>query len=178
VNKFAYVALGFVLVVAIVLSYAATRPSRYEIRRETTIAAPVSVVYPLIADLHNWPRWAPQDREDATMRRTFEGAASGVGAQSTWQSTGTAGAGSMEIVEAVPDKLVRVQVDWTKPFETRNVNTFELKAEGQSTQVIWAMEGQNLFPLKVMSVFVNLDRMLGRHFEKGLKDLKSAAEAK
>jgi hypothetical protein len=38
------------------------------------------------------------------------------------------------------------------------------------------MRGTNPFPAKVMSVFVDMNRMMGGHFEAGLANLKSAAE--
>jgi len=40
----------------------------------------------------------------------------------------------------------------------------------------WSMTGPNLFPMKLMSVFTSMDRMMGRHFERGLADLKAIAE--
>jgi uncharacterized protein YndB with AHSA1/START domain len=174
--KFPYVLIALVVAIGVVLAIAGTRPARFRVERSATIHAPVETVYGLIADFHNWPRWVPQDREDASMRRRFSGAASGVGAQSDWQSTGSAGAGKMEIVEATPGSLVRVRADWMRPFKTTNVNTFELAAQGADTQVTWTMEGPNLFPMRVMSVFVNMDKMMGKHFEDGLGNLKAAAE--
>jgi len=38
------------------------------------------------------------------------------------------------------------------------------------------MQGPNLFVGKVMSVFVDMDRMVGKDFETGLANLKAAAE--
>jgi hypothetical protein len=38
------------------------------------------------------------------------------------------------------------------------------------------MEGTNVFTLKLMSVFLGADRLMGKHFETGLANLKCAAE--
>jgi hypothetical protein len=111
------------------------------------------------------------------MRRVYDGPDAGIGAKSAWQSSGSAGAGSMEIQNAIPPSQVIVRVDWTKPFKTTNINTFDLRSDGSRTQVTWTMEGPNLFPMRLMSVFVNMDKMMGKHFETGLAQLKSAAEA-
>ncbi len=156
---------------------ASTRPARFRVQRSITINSDPGAVYPLIADFHHWPKWAPQDREDPTMRRNYAGPAAGTGAQSVWQSSGSAGAGLMEIQNATPSSQVRVRVDWTKPFKTTNINTFDLQSNGSGTQVTWTMEGPNLFPMKLMSLFINMDKMMGKHFESGLAQLKSAAEA-
>jgi uncharacterized protein (TIGR00290 family) len=65
-------AVVFVLVA--LLAYAAMRPSTFTVKRSTHINAAAGKIVPLIDDFHNWPKWAPQDREDAAMKRTFGGA--------------------------------------------------------------------------------------------------------
>ena len=39
------------------------------------------------------------------------------------------------------------------------------------------MYGPNLFMTKVMTIFVSMDKMVGKDFEKGLASLKQAAES-
>jgi hypothetical protein len=39
------------------------------------------------------------------------------------------------------------------------------------------MHGTNVYAAKLMSVFISMDRMLGKHFEAGVRDLKAAAES-
>jgi uncharacterized protein YndB with AHSA1/START domain len=146
------------------------------IRREITIEASPERIFALIDDFHNWRAWAPQDVEDPAMARTYSGAASGPGAVSTWQSTGSAGEGRMEITGASSPRLVTVKVDFRRPLEAHNVNTFEIVPVGSATRVTWTMRGTNPFIAKVMSVFANMDAMMGKHFEAGLSNLKSAAE--
>jgi len=141
-----------------------------------TIKASPEKVFPLINDLHNWPRWAPQDREDPTMKRTFSAAMSGVGATSRWSGSGNTGQGVMTISESDPPRSVTLAVDWQRPFATRNLNEFRLEPDGSGSRVTWSMTGPNLFIMKLMSVFTNMDRMMGQHFERGLHNLKAAAE--
>ena len=107
-----------VVCVAIVgiLVFAATKPDTFGIQRSITINAPPERVFALIDDFHQWPRWAPQDREDATMRRSYGPQSSGVGAVSQWKSDGNAGAGEMAITAAIPNSRIDVTVDWVKPF--------------------------------------------------------------
>ena len=47
---------------------------------------------------------------------------------------------------------------------------------GPATKVTWTMQGSNLYVMKLMSIFVNMDRVMGKHFEIGLSNLKKAAE--
>jgi hypothetical protein len=113
------------------------------------------------------------------MKRIYSGEDSGAGAVSDWQGTGNAGKGRMTIMEsAAPNKVV-VRVDFVRPFVAHNVNEFLLEQNepGTSTKVTWTMRGPNLFFMKVMGVFMNMDRMLGKHFEAGLQNLKIVSES-
>ncbi len=159
-----------------VLVYASTRPATFRVERSIAIKAAPETVFALINDLHLWKAWAPQDREDPSIRRTFSGPANGAGAVSDWDSTGSAGKGRMLINESVRPQTVTVQVDWAKPFKARNLNQFTLVPVEGGTNVTWTMNGPNLFVMKVMSVFINMDKMMGKHFEQGLSNLKDAAE--
>jgi uncharacterized protein YndB with AHSA1/START domain len=170
------VVIGVAIVVAGVFALASTRPDAMSIHRATIIKAPREAVFALIDDFHRWTSWAPQDLENPSMVRTFDGPVKGGGAISEWSGTGSAGRGRMEITESVPSSRVTVTVDFRAPFVAHNVNTFLLEPEGDSTRITWTMQGTNPFPAKVMSLFMNMDRVLGAHFETGLKNLKAATE--
>jgi uncharacterized protein YndB with AHSA1/START domain len=162
--------------IAVIIIYAAAKPSTFHGERSVTIEASPEKVFPLINDLHNWPRWAPQDREDPTMKRTFAGAESGTGATSDWSGSGDTGKGRMAITESISPKAVTVAVDWERPFAVRNLNEFHLEPDGSDTRVTWSMSGPNVFVMKLMSVFTNMDERMGQHFERGLHNLKTIAQ--
>jgi uncharacterized protein YndB with AHSA1/START domain len=173
------VTLAIVVVITGTLLFADTRPNIIQVTRSLTIQAPAEKIFPLIDDFHHWPGWAPQDKEDPTMKRIYSGEESGPGAISDWEGTGNAGKGRMTIMEsAAPNKVV-VRVDFVRPFVAHNVNEFVLEPSGPgtSTKVTWTMRGPNLFFMKVLGVFVNMDRMLGKHFEAGLQNLKIVSES-
>jgi uncharacterized protein YndB with AHSA1/START domain len=166
----------FLVVTVILLVLAATRPNTIRVQRSTLIGAPAEKVFALINDFHEWPRWAPQDREDPSMQRTYSGAARGVGAVSDWHGKGSTGRGRMTITDSVPAKDVIVTTDFVKPFAAHNVNEFALERSGDATRVTWTLRGTNLYAMKLMGLFVNMDRLMGKHFESGLANLKQAAE--
>ncbi len=173
------VTIAFVIAITGIFLYADTRPNVIQVTRSITIQAPAEKIFPFIDDFHHWPAWAPQDKEDPTMKRIYSGEQSGTGAISDWQGTGNAGKGRMTIVEsAAPNKVV-VKVDFVRPFVAHNVNEFVLEPSqaGTSTKVTWTMRGKNMFFMKLMGVFVNMDRMLGKHFEAGLQNLKMVSES-
>jgi uncharacterized protein YndB with AHSA1/START domain len=166
----------FAGVLAVVLLLAATRPKTFRIQRSLQIQASPETVFALIDDFHQWRRWAPQDRDDPSLTRTFAGVESGVGAASQWQSTGSAGKGKMTIVESVAPARIVIEVEFVKPLAAHNRNEFTLEPAGGATNVTWRMEGSNVFVMRVMGLFMNMDKMLGKHFEAGLRNLKAAAE--
>ncbi len=170
------IVLVVVVLLAGILLFAALKPDTFRIQRSATIKAAPERIFPLINDLHNWPQWAPQDREDSTMKGSFSGPETGVGAASEWSGSGNTGKGQMTIAQSDAPKFVALEVDFEKPFAAHNVNEFRLEPEGASTKVTWSMHGTNLYMMKLMSVFTNMDRMMGQHFESGLENLKAIAE--
>jgi uncharacterized protein YndB with AHSA1/START domain len=169
--------LGLIALVAVILLFAVTRSDTLSVARSITINAPAERIFPFINDFHNWPLWAPQDKGDGSMTRSFSGSPSGIGAVSGWTSKGSAGTGSMTISRAESPRFVSVQVDWTRPFRLQNQIEFILEpAPHNATTVTWMMHGPRNYPLKVISIFVSTDRIMGRHFEAGLQNLKSLSE--
>jgi hypothetical protein len=176
----ALVILKIIIVIAILiaalLAFAATKPNTFHIQALDHHQCSSREIFSLINDFHNWPAWAPQDKEDPTMARTYSGSSQGKDAVSYWDSTGRSGKGRMTIAESIPYTRISINVDFLKPFAAHNLNEFALGPAGSSTKVTWTMNGQNLYLMKVMSVFTNMDRQMGKHFEAGLDNLKSVAE--
>jgi Polyketide cyclase / dehydrase and lipid transport len=166
------------LLVAVLLGFAATRPSTFQIKRAQSIQAPADRIFPLIDDFHKWISWSPYEKLDPTMKKTFSGAPSGKGAVYNWAGNSKAGEGRMEIVEAAAPSRVRIKLDFLKPFEGHNTAEFTLEANGPATNVTWAMYGPVPFTMKVMSIFFSMDKMLGKEFAAGLANLKAIAESK
>ena len=114
---------------------------------------------------------------DTTMKKTYAGAPSGPGAVYEWEGNSNVGKGRMEIAEATPSSKVGIKLDFLKPFESHNRADFTLEPKADSTTTVtWSMHGQNIYIGKVMSIFVNMDQMIGKDFETGLANLKAIAE--
>jgi Polyketide cyclase / dehydrase and lipid transport len=169
------IGLAFVVLVAALLLFAATRPDSFSVERRIVIQAPAEKIQPLIADFHRWADWSPWERLDPAMKRTFGGPPAGVGATYGWQGNSDVGSGRMEIKAAAPDK-VSIQLDFLEPFEAHNTADFLLAPKDGGTEVRWVMSGPAPFVTKLMGVFVSMDSMVGKDFEKGLAQLKAVVE--
>ncbi len=165
-----------VVLVGAVLVYAATRPDTLHVQRATSIEAAPEKIFPLITDFRSWGSWSPYEKLDPAMKRTFSGAANGKGAVYQWEGNRQVGAGRMEITDVSPSSKVTIKLDFLEPFEGHNVAEFTLEPNGDSTNVMWAMHGPSLYIGKVMSIFIDMDNMIGRDFETGLANLKTIAE--
>jgi hypothetical protein len=171
----AIIAAVLLIAVAAVLVLAATKPGTFRVERATTIKAPRERIFALINDFHNWTSWSPWEKMDPAMQRRYAGPASGKGAVYEWEGNKKVGAGRMEIVDAAHSK-VAIKLDFLRPFEAHNNVAFTLEPQGDATLVTWAMQGPLPYIGKVMHVFMNMDRMVGKDFESGLANLKAAAE--
>ena len=165
-----------VIVLAAVLIFAATRPDTFRVQRATSIKAPPEKIFALIDDFHHWGAWSPYEKLDPAMKRTQSGAASGKGAVYEWQGDSKVGQGRMEITDASAPSKVVIQLDFIKPFEAHNIAEFTLEPKGDSTNVTWAMHGPAPFVTKVIGLFSDMDKMIGKDFETGLANLKALAE--
>lgn len=172
------IVVGVVLVVGIVvvLALAATKPDAFSVQRATNIKAPPEKIFALINDLHGWGAWSPYEKKDPAMKRTFSGAPSGKGAIYEWDGDKNVGKGRMEITDTSPPSTIVIKLDFISPFEGHNVAEFTMAPQGEATNVTWAMHGPSPFIGKIMHVFINMDRMVGKDFEEGLGNLKALAE--
>jgi uncharacterized protein YndB with AHSA1/START domain len=169
--------LGIVLIVlAVFLAFVATRPATFRIERTATIKAPPAKIFAMLEDFRRWTSWSPWEKLDPALQRTYSGSNSGKGAVYAWEGNKQVGAGRMEITDSAPSSRLAITLDFFRPFEAHNSIEFGLKPVGDGTNISWVMNGNNTFMGKAMSVFMNMDKMVGKDFETGLSNLKVEAE--
>jgi hypothetical protein len=110
------------------------------------------------------------------MKRTYSGAASGKGSVYEFDGNKEVGTGRLEIIDSEPPSNVVISLDMRKPFEGHNIIEYTLEPNGDSTNFTWAIHGPVPYLGKVMSIFVSMDKMIGKDFETGLANLKTIAE--
>ena len=175
IKKILLALLALIVVFVIVVTL---QPAEFSIARSTTIAAPPAAVFPHVNDLHQWEKWSPWEKIDPTMKRTFEGPATGTGSSYIWAGNDEIGEGRMTITESRPDEHVRIKLEFLKPFVATNDVIFSFKLDGSQTLVTWQMSGRNNWFFKAINLVMNMDKMCGDQFEQGLAQLKSITETK
>lgn len=153
--------------------------STYTVTRSRTIDAPPDRIFQLVASFEQWTRWSPWEGLDPDMERRYGGPDTGEGATYAWSGNRKAGAGRMEITRADEPQLVEIALDFTKPFKSSNVTTFTIEPAGEDrAEVTWAMTGPKTLMVTLLSPVMNMDKLVGRDFDKGLAQLAEVARPK
>ncbi|MEW6682444.1 MAG: SRPBCC family protein [Nitrospirota bacterium] len=166
------IALAVIIVVMVIV--VALQPSEFRIERTATISASAPVVFAQVNDFHNWDAWSPWAKLDPAMKKTYEGAPAGTGAVSTWAGNDQVGEGRATITESRPNDLIRIKLEYLRPFKATNTAEFTFKPDGDHTTVTWSLYGRNSFIAKAFGLVMDMDEMVGSQFEKGLASLGSA----
>jgi len=175
-NIILYILVILLLVLFVLVLFALAKPNEFSIRRSISIHAPPEKVYRLIIDFREWPKWSPWEKLDPGMRKTMSGAESGPGSVYEWDGNKKVGAGRMEITDAAPPSRIGIKLNFLRPFAAENRTVFTLVPAGDGTNVTWEMSGVNNLAFKIMGILMNMDKMVGRDFEKGLAAMKAEAE--
>ena len=153
------------------------------IERSTVIAAPADAITPLLANLHRWVEWSPWEGQDPNLQRTYGGEPGSVGSTYAWKGNRKAGAGDMTVTRIAPTE-VGLDLRFTAPFKSSSTCTFRLTentvertdSNARRTRVVWAMTSPQNLASRVMGVFIDMDKLIGGDFEKGLAKLRAAVE--
>lgn len=157
----------------------ALQPKQYRVVRSATIAAPPEAVFARINDFRAWETWSPWAKLDPAVKNTFEGPASGIGSVFKWAGNDKVGEGRMTLTESLPGQRIRIRLEFIKPFPSSCDTGFDFAPAAGGTTVTWTMTGENDFLSKAFCLFMGgMDRMVGPDFERGLANLKAAAEAR
>lgn len=166
----AVVVVGFLLV-------ASRQPETFRVERSLVMAAPPERPFALVNDFHLWPEWSPWVALDPNVVYTYSGAEAGEGAEVHWVGNSKAGEGHMTVLESTQSELVRIKLQFLKPFAALNTADFTFTPGNGQTNVIWTMHGDKNLMMKAFHMVMNMDKMVGGDFERGLAKMKSIVEA-
>lgn len=167
-SLFVMAGLGVVLAIVVAL-----QPSTYQVSRSAMINAPAERVFIKVQDFRSWSEWSPWYKLDPKAVHGYEGPSSGVGAVYTWAGNDKVGEGRMTLTQAHPFETIDIELSFKRPMEGTADVRFIFEPADDKTRVTWEMSGHNGFVGKLFGLFVNMDKMIGSDFEKGLASLDS-----
>ena len=172
-TTFLYIIVGLIIVIALMHMVA---PKYYDVNRNITINKPLPEVFQYLKSLKNQDNWSPWAEKDPNMNKTFTGVDGEVGCISAWVGNKDVGEGEQELTGIDENKEIKSQLRFLKPFKSTSDAYLRVEKEGDGTKVIWGFSGENKFPMTIMMLFMNMDKMVGKDFEYGLNKLKGILE--
>jgi hypothetical protein len=168
-------ALAAIVVIFVIV--VALQPADFRVERTTTIAAPQAELFAQVNDFHKWDAWSPWAKLDPDAKITFDGPQSGQGTVMTWAGNDKVGEGKMTLTGSQPSDLLKIKVNFVKPFEGSDTE-FAFKPAGDQTAATWSMHSHNnSFIQKAFCLVMNGKKVSGDDMEKGLAQLKTVAES-
>lgn len=170
-----YILYGILAIVVIFLLIAVFAPKKVKVERSVTIQAPQPVVFEKVRSLRAMHDWSPFIEQDPNIKIDYEGNDGEVGSVYKWKGNDKVGSGQQTIT-AVNDHRVDMNLEFKEPWESKATTFVDTKEDGEGTKVTWGFETETPFPMNAMMVFMDMDGMLGKDFEKGLNKLKAQSE--
>ncbi len=169
---------GVLILIVLVLVTALFVKKDYSVERELSIDKPKQEVFDYIKLLKNHNSFNVWSMMDPNMKQEFTGTDGKVGAKSAWDSEmKDVGKGEQIISKIVEGERVDFDLHFIKPFKGEAKAFMSTQASSEnSTKVKWGFEGRMPYPMNIMKLFMNMDKILGPDLEKGLGNLKNNLE--
>lgn len=169
--------IGICTLIGFILILAGMKPAHVVISRELEISASPDILFPYINNAKKSYEWMPWAESDPGAEVKFSGPSEGVGSASSWVGKNM-GVGTSEVIESIPNQLVKTGLKYTEPHEMNQIAEISLTMTARGTLVKWSVNGHNNFLFRIISVFIDIDKIVGDQFLKGLNNLKILAEKK
>jgi hypothetical protein len=166
------------ILVAIPLITALFVKKEYTIERSVNIDQPKQVVYDYVKLLKNQNDYSVWSKIDPNMKKEFRGIDGTVGFVSAWDSpVKEAGKGEQEIIRIIEGERIDYEIRFLEPMVSTDNAFMALKSNNEtSTTVTWGFFGKIKYPMNIMLLFMDMDAMLGKDLEGGLKNLQTKLE--
>ena len=164
--------------IALLLIIALFAKKSYAVEREIIINKPTSEVFNHIKFLKNQDNFSKWATMDLNMKKEYTGTDGTPGFISAWDSENKkVGKGEQEIKKIEEEKRLDTELRFIKPFAgvANAYMTTEPSGEN-STKVKWGFDSKMNYPMNIMLLFMNMDKMFGADFATGLSNLKAILE--
>jgi uncharacterized membrane protein len=170
--------IALVSLVALLLIVGLFMKKEYHVEREVVINKPKQSVFEYIKLLKNQNKYSVWATMDANMKTEFTGTDGTPGFISAWDSQEkNVGKGAQEILSVVDGEKVDYEIRFIKPFEsTSTASMATVSVNENQTKVTWAFTGKMKYPMNLMLLFMNMEKMIGNDLQKGLENLKGLLE--
>ncbi|MFT5586386.1 MAG: hypothetical protein ACI9VR_003984 [Cognaticolwellia sp.] len=159
------------------LGAAAMQPNGIAVERAVVIDAQPQDIWVHIADYNNFVAWSPSTEKDPKATREISTPAHGLGSTYAWSGNDAVGTGTMETITYQEPTKLEQQLTFTAPLESSSTVFYELTPVEGGTRVRWGFEVHLNLQMKMATLFMDMDEMLGGEYELGLANLGEKAKA-
>ncbi|NOQ28179.1 MAG: polyketide cyclase [Bacteroidales bacterium] len=174
--KKALIVLG--ILVAIPLIIALFVKKDYAVEREININKSNSEVFEYVKHLKNQDNFSKWAMMDPNMKKTYKGTDGTVGFVSAWESNNKdVGKGEQEIIKITEGERIDFELRFLEPFQAVEPAFMSTESVSENqTMVKWGFSGHMNYPMNLMFLFMDFEKMIGEDLDNGLKNLKQLLE--
>jgi hypothetical protein len=173
-KRFLLVIVGIIALALIVALFVSKDMSA---TRDIVINKPKADVFNYIKQLKNQNNYSKWSKMDANMKTEFKGTDATVGFISAWEGNNDVGKGEQEIKKIVEGERLETELRFIKPFESKaNAVMTTAAIDSAHTKVTWTFDSKMTYPMNLMKLFMDMDKMIGDDFGIGLANLKTVME--
>jgi hypothetical protein len=170
---------GILSIFALLLITALFVRKKYSVNRAITINKPKTEIFEylkLLKNQDNFSKWASMDEN---MKKSYVGSDGQVGFVSAWESANkNVGKGEQEIKMIDEGNRIEYEIRFMKPVAgIAHAYMSTQSISDELTKVSWGFDSQMKYPMNLMLLFMNMDKMVGNDFEIGLNNLKKILES-
>ena len=171
-KKVLYVIIGLV---ALYLILCLVGPKAIHVERSITVNADPETVRKSLVDLRFFQeKWSPWTDLDPKMEVSYNGNPGEAGSGYSWKGNKDVGEGTLTI-EKIGSDTIRENLHFEGMGDSKTY--YAIQQEGNGTKVTWGIDLEIGFMGRAFMLFMNMDKMMGADFEKGLNKYKTAIES-
>jgi len=151
---------------------------KYAVEREVTINKSKQEVFDYVKYLKNQSNFSVWAKIDPAMKTEFRGEDGTVGFVSAWASKNPdAGKGEQKIIKIAEGDRIDYELHFIEPFESTDYAYLTTSAVNDSvTNVKWGFTGEMKYPMNLMMLTMDMEKMLAPDLQNGLNNLKVLLE--
>lgn len=168
--------LWIVVILAVVIAILAViAPKELKVERQIHIEAPAEIILDQLSHFENFEKWSPWSEVDPEMNTRIEGNDGEPGAVYYWEGNKKAGKGSQELTSVSNDRI-EILLTFEEPYKSEANVYYDIVPDEYGTNVSWGFTSKTSFPWNIMGLFMNMEEMIGKDYDKGLISLKTISE--
>lgn len=169
--------ISLISIIVLLLIIALFLPKDFKFEKSIDIRKNKIEVYNYIKYLKNQDNWSVWAKMDPNMKKEYSGTDGTPGFISRWDGNDDVGKGEQKIISLIENSRIDYEIKFTEPWESKSPAWISVESiDSNTTLVFWGMSGKMPYPTNLFSLFMDMENMLGKDMQEGLKNLKTEME--